>query len=86
MEVILFEKEPVIIANPLRGELNKITDTSFEITYNPETKDAENPLFEGASQAKENILYDSKTVATDPNGETITLNEYSLMARLTPQL
>tara|TARA_R110002096_G_scaffold303080_11_gene498111 strand:+ start:16163 stop:18361 length:2199 start_codon:yes stop_codon:yes gene_type:complete len=79
MEVILFEKEPVIIANPLRGELNKITDTSFEITYNPETKDAENPLFEGASQAKENILYDSKTVATDPNGETITLNEYSLI-------
>ncbi len=79
LEVILFEKEPVVIANPLRGELKKIIDVSFEITYNPETKNGENPLFEGGTQSSENILYGSKTVTTGPEGEVIVLNEYSFV-------
>ena len=79
LEVILFEKEPVVISNPLRGELKKITDVSFEITYNPETKEGENPLYEGSATAAENILYGAKTVTTDPDGKEITLSEYDFV-------
>ncbi|MFA5669721.1 MAG: endonuclease [Balneolaceae bacterium] len=77
LEVILFEKEPAVISNPLRGELKKITDASFEITYNPETKNAENPLYEASTQESQNVLYNGMTVATGPEGETLTLSEYS---------
>ena len=79
LEVILFEKEPVVIANPLRGELNKITEASFEITYNPETKEAENPLHSESAQESQNVLYGAQTVTTDPDGIAITLSEYSLV-------
>ncbi len=79
LEVILFEKEPIVIANPLRGELKKISDVSFEITYNPETKEGENPLYEGSATAAENIIYGTKTVTTDPDGKEITLSEYDFV-------